>query len=224
MMLTILKQYGYILKILQAPCLMFTKLAIVSLYYKLFGASKKISYTLHFIAVGTVLLGIGSTTIFILACVPARIQWEQVYFIFPGKIPEGASQQGYCMPATISLIVPLYCDLFFELLLLVIPAIALWKVHLTLRKKICLYMVFTLGGFITAISAIRIHYAWQIEDMVALDLTWINAPAYIWTTVQCCFGVVCASLPGMAPLNRLFRKSDKEYEASEGELDSYKRP
>lgn len=198
------------MKIVQFPSIMFTKLAIISVYHRVFSVNRTLTYTLYAIGVYTIALGIGCTLLFIFVCHPVRVFWERLYFILPGTIPPGATDKGFCVPVMPTILTPLFLEFVSEVALLLFPAIALRKARLSLRKKVGLYFVFTLGGFVTAMSAIRLHYIVIVKDLG--DLTWEPAPAVVWTSVQTCFGVVCASLPGTAPLLRLWRERDRAEE------------
>ena len=49
----------------------------------------------------------------------------------------------------------------------------------------------------TIASAIRLV---QLIRLDLSDVTWNYLPALVWTTVELCVGIICASLPAMAPL------------------------
>lgn len=202
-------QMGYVVTILQSVGLMTTKLSILIFYRRVFTTRHKaFKIALYLVATFSLILGIASTIEFIVRCVPPQLFWERVYLILGSTPPKPLD--GWCMPQTLHLVIPLIADLVSEIAILILPVIGLWKVQLPMRKKMGLFFAFSLGIFVTAISIIRLNYAYRIEN--AGDISWDNADTFIWTAVQVSFGVTCASVPAMAPIYRLFRS--KHWSAS----------
>jgi hypothetical protein len=206
-------QMGYVITILQSVALMTTKLSILIFYRRVFTTRHKaFKVALYLVATFSLILGIASSTEFIVRCVPPQLFWERVYLILGGTPPNPLD--GWCMPQTLHLVIPLIADLVSEIAILILPVIGLWQVQLPMRKKMGLFFAFSLGIFVTAISIIRLIYAYQIEN--AGDLSWDNADTFIWTVVQVSFGVTCASVPAMAPIYRLFRSKHRSSSAKYG--------
>ncbi|KAF2642240.1 hypothetical protein P280DRAFT_467634 [Massarina eburnea CBS 473.64] len=201
--------FGYIQITIQAACIMFTKLAILALYVRLFGMMGRdtlFTWGVYTLFAFTILLGIGSVIEFILQCIPAPVFWNRVYLLFPQK-PAPGPTVGYCMPNPYYTIIPSILDLVSELAILLLPSKILWHLQLPLRKKIGLAVTFGLGTFVTLMNIIRIYYYSRIT--VGGDIAWDNIDAMIWTMVQMALAIVCACIPPAAPLLR-FCLGDRE--------------
>ena len=88
-----------------------------------------------------------------------------------------------------------------DILILVLPGLALWPLQMRTSKKLGLFFVFSLGTFVCGVSIVKIYYAFVINN--ATDATWYNLEIQLWTSVECCIGLVCACLPCMVPLLRM---------------------
>lgn len=193
---------GYIVTVLQAVALMFTKLSILLFYHRAFTTVlRPVKWTIWILFYYCIGLGIGSTVEFICACIPPQMFWLRVYPIFGYELPEPLEEN--CLPQQMHLGVPLLLDLASEIVMLAVPAIVLWNLQLPLRKKIGLTFAFSMGIFVTAISVVRFYYSWRMVNDG--DLSWDDTDSFMWTSVQVCFGVTTACIPACAPLLRMIQ-------------------
>ncbi|GLA29149.1 hypothetical protein AnigIFM63326_007042 [Aspergillus niger] len=197
-------EMGYVVTVLQAVALMFNKLSILFFYQRAFNSIiRSLRYTIWALFVFCTGLGVGSTIAFICACVPPQMFWLRVYPIFGFEPPEPL--HGTCEPQRLHLGVPLLLDLFSEVVMLLVPVFVLWNLQMPGRKKAAVIFTFSLGIFVTAISAVRFYYSWKLEN--GGDLSWDDTDSYMWNSVQLCWGVVVACIPASAPLLRVVQKS-----------------
>ncbi|KAF2258895.1 hypothetical protein CC78DRAFT_422200, partial [Lojkania enalia] len=197
-------KYAYIQTILQAASIMCTKLAILTLYARVFGLrhhDRFFTYGLYICITFTSLLGVGTTIEFITQCVPPPVFWNRVYLLFPGgAVPNGLTE-GYCMDQLTHLVVPVSLDLANEIAILVLPAKVLWSLRLPWKKKLALTITFGLGIFVTITNIVRINIYAKIVN--GGDIAWDDIDAFIWTVVQLSVGIICACIPACAPLLKL---------------------
>lgn len=161
-----------------------------------------------------VLLGISTTLLFILQCIPAPVFWNRVYLMFPGA-PANGPTEGYCMDQVAHVVVPVVLDLVTEIAIMLLPSRLLWNLRLPLKKKIGLTVTFSLGIFVSATNIVRIVYYAQVIN--GGDLAWDDIDAFIWTIVCMCFAVVCSSIPPCAPLLKVWSRrtrSEQDYSGS----------
>ncbi|MCJ1384588.1 hypothetical protein MMC17_007706 [Xylographa soralifera] len=193
-------QLGYVITVLQGVCLAAIKLSILTFYQRVFTLrNRSFKIAVRVVAIYSILLCIGATLEFLLACIPIPLFWERVYLIVGGVPPHAL--QGSCLPQTVRLSVPFAADLVSEIAILILPAIVLWKLHLPTKKKLALFVAFSFGIFVTAMSVIRMYYAFQLTNDD--DITWDDTDSYIWTALQASFGVTSACILAMAPLYRI---------------------
>ena len=202
---------GYVVTILQAVALMFTKLSILLFYRRVFTTRIVfLKWMIWILFAYSLAVGIGCAVEFILACNPPQLFWLRVYLILGYEPPEPLI--GVCEPQTLHLAVPLVLDLISEIALLTIPAIGLWNLQLPLKKKLGVFFAFSLGIFVTALSVVRFAFAFRLENDG--DLSWDDSDSFVWTAVQICFGVASACVPAMAPLYRTIKELRTQSKAS----------
>jgi hypothetical protein len=119
-------------------------------------------------------------------------------------------------------IVPLFTAMtilwgVYDVVVLVTPMHMVWKLHVTLQKRIALIGLFSFGGIACVACIIR---ATLIKDVWGTwDSTWMSLPMMLCTQIECTIGTICASLPVLsAPTivlwQRLFPPSIPKYNPS----------
>ncbi|EFX06590.1 pth11-like integral membrane protein [Grosmannia clavigera kw1407] len=89
-----------------------------------------------------------------------------------------------------------------DVIILSIPIPLILSLQLSLRKKVAVTGILLLGGFVCVASALRIYYLTVFSS--STDLTWVMGPVFIWSAIEPSIGIVCACLPHLAPLWKLF--------------------
>ncbi|KAF4903554.1 hypothetical protein CGCVW01_v013113 [Colletotrichum viniferum] len=96
-------------------------------------------------------------------------------------------------------------NIILDVWMLILPLTQLCKLNLVLRKKIGVMLMFSVGLFLTAVSAIRIHtmVRFMTDSNVTSQALWV----YVWTFTELCVGVFVACMPNAGQLWRtLFMK------------------
>jgi hypothetical protein len=194
---------GYWIYLIQTLALMTTKLAILTFYRRIFTVRFPVfRWSIYGTMVFATLSGIASFIVFVFQCVPVQLFWLRCWLTIPGPPP--VSLEGHCLSATIHVVVPLFFDLASEIAILILPVIGLWNLQLAFKKKVGLFFAFSLGIFVTAISIIRLAYAFPVN--IGLDMPWDDVNIFLWTVIQVSFGIVGSCVPAMAPLFWIFKK------------------
>lgn len=182
---------------LQGPCFGLIKVSILLFYRRIFTMHRR-TFQVAFYILGTytALLTIATTIVFMLLCLPISFSWNRAYLI--EGIPPPHPVNGHCSPQKSSVVATLVANTVSDIALLVLPAIGIWNLRLPRGKKVGLFGVFSLGIFVVFVGGIRIYFGYKATDTI--DIPWINAHIMMLTAVESCVGIVCASLPPMAPL------------------------
>jgi hypothetical protein len=100
-----------------------------------------------------------------------------------------------------------------------LPAPAVWKLNLSLRKRLSIIGLLGLGIFATVCSANTTYDLWDLRNVT--DLTWAMWDAVLWCTAELFVIVVAGSIPTLPPLwdflfgagrrERMLRKSRSTY-------------
>ncbi|KAL3297476.1 CFEM domain-containing protein [Colletotrichum asianum] len=91
-------------------------------------------------------------------------------------------------------------NIILDVWMLILPLTQLYKLNLVLRKKIGVMLMFSVGLFLTAVSAIRIHtmVRFMTDSNVTSQALWV----YVWTFTELCVGVFVACMPNAGQLWR----------------------
>ncbi|KAL4880542.1 integral membrane protein Pth11-like protein [Aspergillus karnatakaensis] len=163
------------------------KLSIIFFYRRIFGTTP-IMYLCGFLTIGYF---IACTIAFSACCRPPSYYWTQyadptgghcVFDLYPFYIGNAAA------------------NVATDLLILVVPVPLVWKLQMRTVQKGLVMGIFMLGSFVCIASIIRIYYMIPLKHN--LDVTWIMADVYVWSSVEPCIGILCACLPTLQPLIR----------------------
>lgn len=168
------------------------KLAFLTLYLRLF-PQQNVRQICH----ATIAVVVAGTLAFVIAtiteCIPLEKNWNKK--IHAHCIDNTAFRWSWAGFNTVT-------DLWVCLL----PIPILWRLQMSLAKRLGAMLMFALGLFIVAASAIRMK---ALVQAVHTDSgsTWGSAPAFVWSHVEASVGLIAACLPPLrAPLARLLPK------------------
>jgi hypothetical protein len=156
---------------------------------------------LYVVGVLTILIGVGATIEFTVACLPIPFFWnrtELYYAEFAGLEVLSSVPTGTCMPSQLYVEIPLIASFITDILLFLLPLMPLWKMHLPLFKKISVFFTLSLGLFAIGVDIVRIWEITKLDDHG--DVTWLNTPGVAWNSIEYSVAFVSACIPAMAPL------------------------
>ncbi|KAL5336498.1 hypothetical protein BJX70DRAFT_389932 [Aspergillus crustosus] len=170
-----------------APCSAMTKISICLTYLRLFPS--RTNRWFNYVSL-TILaaFGISTTVTMLLQCIPMSDLWA-VYK------PVNEKQ---CVDAEKFFIAAAAINSITDFMVYLWPIHYLWKVKLSLAKRVGLIVCFGVGVLICIAGVIRI--TWQVRFARSWDQTYNGAIIFIIVAVECNLGVVCGCLPGVRPL------------------------
>ncbi|KAK6863780.1 hypothetical protein PG995_000308 [Apiospora arundinis] len=121
-------------------------------------------------------------------CQPLNYSWKQIDSNAKGQC-NNIHLQGW-MSAILNIVV--------DLIILVLPLKQLYALQTNLKKKILIMIMFSLGIFVTIVSAIRLRSL--IVFAASQNITWDYNEAAYWSTIEMHVGIVCACLPALRAL------------------------
>ncbi|KXJ88215.1 hypothetical protein Micbo1qcDRAFT_19083 [Microdochium bolleyi] len=89
-------------------------------------------------------------------------------------------------------------SIVLDVAMLVLPMPALWKLNMSLRKKLQVMFMFSLGLFVTIVSILRLQYI--VTFATTRNPTQDFVPVGIWSVVEVSVGIICACLPALRSL------------------------
>ncbi|KAK9636714.1 hypothetical protein HCH54_010000 [Aspergillus fumigatus] len=91
-------------------------------------------------------------------------------------------------------------NMVLDLIVMALPLRELYRLNLSLRKKLFVMSMFSLGIFVTLVSIVRLNSL--IHFAATNNLTWDYVEIGYWSTIEVHVGIICACLPAIRALLR----------------------
>ncbi|KAK1849621.1 integral membrane protein [Colletotrichum chrysophilum] len=171
-----------------------SKLAVLTMFYRIFSASKILRYCVWAIAFGLIGWGIAVVGVSIFSCTPIARFWDQT---IPGTCID--SSKFY-----IGITVP---NIIFDILTVAVPIHEVWRLQMGREKKLAITGVFLLGGSVVLASIARlvlfIIYR-PGEGATGNNISQTVIIPHAASAIETCLAIIGACLPPCAPLFRRF--------------------
>ncbi|KAK1558151.1 CFEM domain-containing protein [Colletotrichum navitas] len=177
----------YIFGLLYFFGLAFIKMSIIFLYFRIF-PDEKFRKVLWATQVFNLLLLISFAAGQLALCQPLNFVWVGWTKEFPGK----------CFDRNGFIIAHGAINVALDLWMLALPLTQLYGLHMQRRKKLGVMFMFSLGAFLTAVSAYRIKVV--LEFATSLNFSADSLGTSLWSHIELCTGVVVACLPSARQL------------------------
>ena len=119
------------------------KIAILMLYRRVFtGNQRWFKWTLWIMMTYSVLWGIATFIIVVVQCVPVPFFWNRAYLFYKLDPPDNGS----CLDTRASQVPSSLLNCIGDLILLLLPFPVLWRLQMSLGRKLELMFIFGLGA------------------------------------------------------------------------------
>ncbi|KAF1808448.1 hypothetical protein P152DRAFT_424960 [Eremomyces bilateralis CBS 781.70] len=174
-------------QVLFGPTSALTKISVCLTYLRIFPSrtNSRFNYVCIVLLIAT---GLAWALPPIFQCWPIKDAWD--YFKVDRK----------CMNLEPFSIAMTAVNAFTDCLVFLWPVHYLWKVKLSLNKRVGLILSFSLGVIVCIVSIVRIGYIVKYFD--TWDVTHIGTIIYVITDVETGLGIICGCLPGIRPAMR----------------------
>ncbi|EUC40598.1 hypothetical protein COCMIDRAFT_108368, partial [Bipolaris oryzae ATCC 44560] len=119
-------------------------------------------------------------------CSPVSLAWTQWDREHTGKCSSNKNTLSYAN-ASISILL--------ELVALALPIPEIWKLQLSLKKKIGVLLMFSVGVFVTIVSILRLRAFTYFAN--TRNVTWDFTEASLWSIIEWEVGIICSCMPAM---------------------------
>lgn len=179
--------YYYLGEIFYFASLSFNKISLLLFILRVF--PDKQFRRIVFIVCG-LCVGYGVSFVFATAfqCNPINHSWLQV----------DSTHLGACNNINIQGWMSAVCNIIIDLIIIVLPLRNLYGLQIQLKKKIMIMFMFSLGIFVTIVSAVRLRSLIQFANTE--NPTWDYNEAAWWSTIELHVGIICACLPSLRSL------------------------
>ncbi|KZL82203.1 cfem domain-containing protein, partial [Colletotrichum incanum] len=172
----------YIFGVLYFVSLAFIKISIIFLYFRIF-PDEKFRKALWLTQVFNVLLLISFVAAQLALCQPLKLAWV-------GWTKE---IEGKCFNRNVFIILHGAINVALDLWMLILPLTQLYGLHMQIRKKLGVMLMFSIGIFLTAVSAYRIKAVLVFAK--SYNVSADSLETALWSHIELCVGVVVACLP-----------------------------
>ncbi|KAG9562314.1 CFEM domain-containing protein, partial [Aureobasidium melanogenum] len=179
--------YYYLGEIFYFASLTATKISLLAFFLRVFPqkAFRQIIYVVIGICITYGFSFVLATTF---QCSPVPYSWKQLDDNYKGSC-NNIHIQGW-MSAIFNIVI--------DLIILVLPLKELFALQTSLRKKLMVMVMFSLGIFVTFVSVVRLRSLIVFAN--SQNITWDYNDAAWWSTVEIHVGIICACLPSVRAL------------------------
>ncbi|PSR80805.1 hypothetical protein BD289DRAFT_340599, partial [Coniella lustricola] len=163
-----------------------TKTALLMLYHRVFGVSRKFSFALCVAEVLVVSYFLVCVVLSIVGCQPVSYFWDK-------------TGQGKCFNEVMFFRANGIANMLLDVMVLTLPLPMVWRLNLALRQKLAVTGIFLLGSFTCVVSVFRIV---AFEKSNQADPTYTTINTAMWSSIEQSLGIMCTCLPTLRPIFR----------------------
>lgn len=172
--------------VMYGPVALATKTAILLLLVRVFAPFKKlVLFTKIFLGI-LVAFYLPVFFVKICICTPVPHYWKKE--ALPGK----------CLNERALILADAFVSVASDVIILVLPIIASWSLHMSTQKKLRVVGLLGAGGLACGASIVRL--VWIIEQGESKDATHTFMRINLWGNAEVSIGIICACLPFLASL------------------------
>ncbi|MCJ1468559.1 hypothetical protein MMC07_007188 [Pseudocyphellaria aurata] len=185
----------YVARVNYGLTIMFTKLAILLLYRRVFLPQRWSTFDvitrLYLLII--CLFYIASTAVKIWECTPRQRVWDK-------------SQKGTCIDISRLLNASGLFNTISDVLILLVPVKSVWKLHMDRGRKVACVLLFTLSIFpilLTPSSApvfSIIGFVVRVRISANPDISYTQPEILLWSAAEISTGIICICLPTLGAL------------------------
>ncbi|TLD19192.1 hypothetical protein PspLS_10016 [Pyricularia sp. CBS 133598] len=182
-----------------------TKLSIVVALLRVFGTDQLLRNVMITTAVVSTAATFSVMMIYVFQCSPVQAGWD-LHLVFDAR----------CFSIVTLSQVGSWVIIVTDLIFCLFPMPYLWRLNMALKKRIALIAIFAIGLIACVATVMRFLAS---TNKLLVDSTYEGAKALGWSYVESSLGIICASVPSLAPLlnwaeSRRRRLSDPELRAA----------
>ncbi|RAQ67259.1 integral membrane protein [Aspergillus flavus] len=169
-----------------APSMAFVKISIIVFLQRILGTVPAFRIVSNCLIVFIALWAVVALLVNIFQCHPVQFYYDKTL------------QGGHCMHGQTKFFQAMgSIALVEDVIILLMPVPIVWRLKITLRQKIAVTIVFSLGGLVCIFSLMRLI---EFRNFVVTDLASSSAKESIWTVLELDVAIICGCLPLLKPL------------------------
>ncbi|KAL2856463.1 hypothetical protein BJY01DRAFT_263517 [Aspergillus pseudoustus] len=172
---------------LYCVCISLIKSSMLLLYLRLF-PSKKLRTTVFIALAITIAWGLATFLAQLFSCSPINYFWTK----WDGE------HEGHCTSHNALLLAHAIMNIVLDVVVIGIPMPILFRLHMSLEKRIGMCVMFAVGIVVTIISIFRLVEAVGFNN--TMNPTKDFVPVGMWSLLEIDIGIMCACMPGIRAL------------------------
>ncbi|KAJ3577516.1 hypothetical protein NPX13_g3052 [Xylaria arbuscula] len=181
----------FIAELTYTGVIVFVKLAILTLYWRIFNQNSSIRLPVGILTTAVLMWGIAVFFLTLLQCIPPRGFWDKTI-----EASCNVDSQKFLFAISIP-------NILIDVTLLSLPIPYVIRLNIARSQKRAILSMFTLGGFVCIASILRLVAVVTQPDND--DLSWNIVNQSIWATVEANLAIISACLPTLRPVWILIR-------------------
>ncbi|KAF3042926.1 hypothetical protein E8E12_007130 [Didymella heteroderae] len=178
----------YVCQMLYVAVQIFSKVAILSLYSRLFpDFIKWFRWSVRGMIAFMFLHGLVFFLLVVFQCLPINSIWDKT--ITDAKCLPVSAVIGFT-GAGLSIVE--------DFIILLLPLPVVWKLQMSTKKKIGVILLISVGSFATITSIVRLKYVVKYSN--SFDSTWDNVDIIKWSLIEILSACICGNLLPLRPL------------------------
>ncbi|KAF1948860.1 hypothetical protein CC80DRAFT_485537 [Byssothecium circinans] len=177
-------KYTWLTEIFWFLSIGFTKLSFLAMYLRVF-PRQNLRKTIYVAIVLCALTALIFTVIVTVNCLPVTYIWTSW---------DGA-HRGKCINLNSFVWSHAAIDIVFDCAIFALPIPELIKLNMSLRKRIMIVAMFSVGGVGTIVSILRLQSL--VTFSTSKNPTFDNTPTAYWSVLSCFVGIFCACMPSL---------------------------
>ncbi|KAL8847068.1 MAG: hypothetical protein Q9221_007887 [Calogaya cf. arnoldii] len=192
---------------------MLAKLSLLVFLYRIFRVNRNFRIATWAVGFMLVVWSLVSLLLMIFSCRPIKANWNVKLYLDPTT---------RCYPKSYNILnIHGYCNVISDFALLFLPIPMLWKLQMTLKKKISLAAVFATGLFICAVAIVRQYMVYNTPKagdnweatrnklwrmpIYSLLANYLEVPRLTFAvSIEFSLSICVACLPALAPFFKRF--------------------
>ncbi|KAH1629913.1 hypothetical protein KXV25_003215 [Aspergillus fumigatus] len=168
-----------------APSMAFVKISIIVFLKRLLGSVRLYAIISNCLIAFIAVWALTAVLVNTFQCTPVQYYYDK-------------SLNGHCMKGQVQFFQAMgSIALVEDVFILCLPIPIVWGLQITLRQKMALTVVFSLGGLVCIFSLMRLI---EFRHFVVTDLASSSAKESIWTSLELDVAIICGCLPLLKPL------------------------
>ncbi|KAH8726472.1 hypothetical protein GQ44DRAFT_163115 [Phaeosphaeriaceae sp. PMI808] len=180
--ITNMLRFFYVMASLYFTQVALLKLTLIFFYIRVFPAPN-VQRLLWGTVVFVVLWGFSYVIVAIFQCQPIHYFWTK----WDGM------HKGTCLQINVITASNAAISIALDFWILGIPLWQLWGLKMHWKKKVGVAMMFCVGTFVTVVSILRLQAL--VHFAASSNASWEFYDVSVWSTIEICVGIMCASLP-----------------------------